>query len=146
MVAGLLADALSGGIAGFCTGIGNLAKDLREAITGEIPAAQRSIIEQKLMEMEFLLEKAQTDVNLVEARHPNIFVAGWRPFIGWVCGVAIAYNFVLNPLIIWISKLYGSQVVPPVLDVGSLMTLVLSLLGLGGMRSYEKRHQVVDKH
>jgi len=77
-------------------------------------------------------ELAQVELNKIEAAHRSIFVAGWRPFIGWVCGVALAENFVIFPII----KLFTEQV--PVMDTESLMKLVIAMLGLGGLRTYEK--------
>lgn len=85
---------------------------------------------------------AQVEVNKAEAQHRSIFVAGWRPFIGWTCGVALAYHFVLYPIIV-----FGLAVVPdvplqaeelPTFDMSSLMTVLMGMLGLGGLRTYEK--------
>ena len=81
------------------------------------------------------LMKAQIEVNKVEAASSNLFVAGWRPFIGWVCGVALAYNFVLRDLLVW---WVGQDQVPPALQMEHLMTVLVGMLGLGGMRTYEK--------
>jgi hypothetical protein len=81
---------------------------------------------------------AQIDVNKVEAASPNIFVAGWRPFIGWVCGVGVACQFVIGPLFTWIATLIRHPAPFPTLDLGTLMTLLLGMLGLGGLRTYEK--------
>jgi Holin of 3TMs, for gene-transfer release len=85
-----------------------------------------------------LWDKAQTDVNAVEAANPNIFVSGWRPFIAWVCGVALAFNY-LTPYIGWLVASVFHQLIPmpPKLD-GSLTELVTAMLGLAGMRSWEK--------
>jgi len=77
-------------------------------------------------------ELAQVELNKIEAAHRSIFVAGWRPFIGWVCGVALAENFILFPIL----KLFIEQV--PAMDTESLMKLVIAMLGLGGLRTYEK--------
>jgi len=68
--------------------IGGLGMEIRELIKG------KEIDPQQLIEL-------QSEINKVEAQHRTIFVAGWRPFIGWVCGVALAYNFVLRDLLIW---------------------------------------------
>ena len=81
------------------------------------------------------LAKGQLEINKAEATHKSIFVAGWRPFIGWVCGVALAYNFVIRDLFIWAMK---PEVVPPALQMEHLMTVLLGMLGLGGLRTYEK--------
>lgn len=83
-------------------------------------------------------DKQQNDVNAVEAANPNLFVAGWRPFIGWVCGVALAYQFVLVPILMWIALSLGYKPpMPPKLD-DTLWQLVFAMLGLGGLRTFEK--------
>ena len=81
---------------------------------------------------------AQIDVNKAEAQHRSIFVAGWRPFIGWICAVAMGYHFVLQPIIVFVLSANGVNYDLPEFDMGSLMTIVLGILGLGGMRSWEK--------
>ena len=81
---------------------------------------------------------AQIDVNKAEAAHRTVFVAGWRPFIGWTCGLALAYHFILQPIIVFTMSVNGLDYDLPEFDMGSLMTIVLGLLGLGGMRSFEK--------
>jgi hypothetical protein len=82
---------------------------------------------------------AQTDINKAEAQHRSIFVAGWRPFIGWTCGVALAYHFVVAPLILFGVGWAGAEIPDlPQFDMESLMTVLLGMLGLGGMRTFEK--------
>lgn len=81
---------------------------------------------------------AQIEVNKVEAQHRSVFVAGWRPFIGWTCAVAMAYHFVMQPIIVFSLSANGIDYSLPEFDMASLMTVVLGILGLGGMRSFEK--------
>ena len=82
---------------------------------------------------------AQTDINKAEAQHRSIFVAGWRPFIGWTCGVALAYHFVVAPLILFGAGWAGAEIPDlPQFDMESFMTVLLGMLGLGGMRTFEK--------
>lgn len=81
---------------------------------------------------------AQIDVNKAEALHRTVFVAGWRPFIGWTCGLALAYHFILQPIIVFAMSANGVAYDLPEFDMGSLMTIILGMLGLGGMRSFEK--------
>ncbi len=83
---------------------------------------------------------AQTEINKVEAAHASIFVAGWRPFIGWTSGVGIAYTFVAAPFIEFVARANGYVGEMPMPDMGQLMTLVLAMLGVGTMRSYDKIH------
>lgn len=79
----------------------------------------------------------QADVNKVEASHASVFVSGWRPFIGWVCGAALAYQFIGVNLIVWVCRLNHIDL-PPEMDMGDLITVLLGMLGIGGMRTYEK--------
>lgn len=84
---------------------------------------------------------AQVEVNKVEAAHKSLFVSGWRPFVGWVCGIAMAFNFIVVPLGAPIFLAYTSVQMQP-LDLDVMMPVLLGMLGLGGMRSYEKRNKV----
>jgi hypothetical protein len=77
-------------------------------------------------------------VNKVEAAHSSIFVSGWRPFIGWVCGIALAFQYLVRPFWIWAGAIWWPDVpVPPTLD-GMLWELVMGMLGIGGLRTIEK--------
>jgi hypothetical protein len=102
--------------------VSGLGLEIRELLKG------KEIDPQKLIEL-------QGEINKIEAQHRTIFVAGWRPFIGWVCGIALAYNFVLRDLLIWFI---GPEQVPPALQMEHLMTVLIGMLGLGGMRTFEK--------
>jgi hypothetical protein len=83
---------------------------------------------------------AQIEVNKAEAASGSVFKGGWRPFIGWVCGVAFAYHFVLQPFIVFVVAAAGVTIPDlPSFDMGSLMTVMMGMLGLGGLRSYEKK-------
>jgi hypothetical protein len=82
---------------------------------------------------------AQIEVNKAEAASGSIFKGGWRPFIGWVCGTAFAYHFVIQPLLIFIVALTGVEIPElPSFDMASLMTVLGGLLGLGSLRTFEK--------
>lgn len=83
-------------------------------------------------------DKAQTDVNAVEAANSNIFVSGWRPFIGWTCGLALAYQYVLAPLVMWMALTVGLKLAPPPRLDDTLWQLVFAMLGMGGLRTLEK--------
>jgi len=80
----------------------------------------------------------QLEVNKVEAASADPFVSRWRPFIGWVCGVAFASNFVLLPIVAALSALAGKPVSLPPLDMAEMLPVLLGMLGLGGMRTFEK--------
>ena len=85
------------------------------------------------------LAKGQLEINKTEAQHRSIFVAGWRPFVGWTCGVALAWHFVLAPFIMFFSAYFGVELPKlPTFDMESLLTVLMGMLGLGGLRTFEK--------
>jgi hypothetical protein len=89
------------------------------------------------------LALAQIEVNKAEAASGSLFKGGWRPFIGWVCGGAFAYHFVLQPVIVFAVLTAGVDLPPlPEFDMASLMTVMMGMLGLGGLRTYEKQRGI----
>tara|TARA_R100000935_G_scaffold46396_1_gene69770 strand:+ start:670 stop:1071 length:402 start_codon:yes stop_codon:yes gene_type:complete len=83
---------------------------------------------------------AQVEVNKAEAASGSLFKGGWRPFVGWICGIALLYHFILTPLILFGVGLSGATIPPlPEFDMSSLMTVLMGMLGLGGLRTYEKQ-------
>lgn len=89
----------------------------------------------------------QTDVDKIEAANPNLFIAGWRPFVGWVCGVGLAMSVILNPLLTWVSALFGHSITLPKLDDPLLQSTLAGMLGLGyGLRTLEKFKGVAGNH
>lgn len=137
----LIADLAAGGAKGLFSGIGSLAKDIRIAITGKDPEKIAEAIA-KAQEIEAAAAIAQTDINREEAKHPNWFVSGWRPFIGWTCGVALAFHYVASPFLVWLLSIINVSTEVPSLDMGALMTLLFGMLGLGAYRSYEKKQGI----
>lgn len=87
-------------------------------------------------ELQLMLK--QIEVNANEAKHPSVFVAGWRPFIGWVCGLALTWEFILQPILIHIYAVNGLIISMPSFDTAGLITVLTGMLGLGGLRTYEK--------
>lgn len=95
--------------------------------------AQKGSLEELNAEVKLLI--SQVDLNKVEAAHKSIFVAGWRPFVGWVCGFGLLYNVILAPFLdIWLTV--------PEVKADLLYPVLLGMLGLGGMRSFEKVKRV----
>jgi hypothetical protein len=84
------------------------------------------------------LAKGQLEINKIEAANTNIFISGWRSFIGWVCGVAFAYHFIAQPLLVFMCAIGGYKVDLPVFDMDALNTVLMGMLGLGGLRSFDK--------
>ena len=95
---------------------------------------------QALQEMQLALQadKNQTQIDQVEAQNPDLFVSGWRPFIGWVCGAAFAYHYIIQPLLAFIIVNTGGSVNLPAFDIRELTTVLMGMLGLGGLRTLEK--------
>ena len=81
---------------------------------------------------------AQVELNKVEAGHRSLFVAGWRPFIGWSCGLAMCFNFLIFPLASFVMAQTGYLVELPTLDMEQMMPVLMGMLGLGGLRTVEK--------
>jgi hypothetical protein len=84
---------------------------------------------------------AQLEINAKEAAHPSVWVSGWRPYYGWVGGTGFGYAVLLQPLLAWAARIKGWPE-PPVLDTELLMVVVGGLLGIGGLRTFEKRKGV----
>jgi hypothetical protein len=84
------------------------------------------------------LLKGQQAINLEEAKSQSWWVAGWRPYIGWACGSALVYHYILQPFLAFTLGAFHVTVILPSLDMGELMTILLGMLGLAGMRSYDK--------
>lgn len=105
-----------------------------KALAAQLKAeSQRALVDAQIKG-----ELAQIEVNKIEAQSASIFVAGWRPFIGWVCGSALAYQFVAAPIATWVATWAGFAVpTPPQLDA-VLWELVFGMLGMGTLRTFEK--------
>jgi hypothetical protein len=86
----------------------------------------------------------QIQTNTTEASNTNLFVSGWRPFVGWVCGTGVAYSFIVEPFAEFIAKIAGYTGAFPVLDMGNLMTLMMGMLGMGYLRTKEKLGGIAD--
>lgn len=107
-----------------------------------IPDPQQKLAaQQQLMGSLQAWDAQQVQIDTAEASSNSIFVAGWRPFIGWICGSAMAYKFILQPIIVLILLVSHSTFDPkllPVLDWSEMSTVLIGMLGLGGMKTYEK--------
>lgn len=103
----------------------------------------------KLLELslsgEFQQMVGQLEINKAEAQNPNVFVSGWRPFIGWMCGIGLFYSFLGYPILQWVAVTMKPGFIPPILVTDNLMELVLAMLGLGGLRTFEKIKNVASK-
>jgi len=95
-------------------------------------------MEQQLVTAANQAALAQVEVNKIEAAHSSVFVAGWRPSIGWVCAAGLAWAFVLAPIASWALVVLGIKADLPAIHTDYLLELVLAMLGIGGLRTFEK--------
>lgn len=153
-------ELLKGGISGLLSGAGDFATKIRTAITGKAVLTadqladlekltlqheaelgkQKAELDLALVQFDAKVNEQQTRLNEIEAQSPSLFKSGWRPSVGWICVAGLAYCFLLQPLFPWLIGFFRQQVPAlPSLDTGVLMTLLLGMLGLGGLRTWEKR-------
>lgn len=161
----IISELIAGGAAGLFQGIGTFAKDIRAAITGESvidPNKRAEILlnaqaleaasEKARMDYDAEMSKAQTAINAIEAQNASLFVAGWRPAVGWVCVSGLGYTFVFKPIFPWVvevvARLGGYTATLPVLPdiaMGDLIVLLGGMLGLGTLRTIDKIKGVGSK-
>ena len=103
-------------------------KLLQLAQTGELAA----------LAAETTLAQGQNEVNKVEAASSRLFVAGWRPFVGWICAAALGFQYIGRPMLAMVASMAGVPVEMPAIEAGELLPLLLGMLGLGGLRTVEK--------
>ena len=131
------------GIGAIIDSVGKVASDL---ITTD---KERIELELEGKRIDQATDLAQMEVNKTEAQNQNLFVAGWRPAVGWVGAAAMAYQFLLYPLLVWAwTWMQSEQIVPqevkppPMLDTEALWVILSGMLGIAGMRSFEKTRGV----
>lgn len=110
--------------------------------------AQKLAAQQQLMTSLQAWDLQQVQIDTEEAKSSSIFVSGWRPFIGWICGAAMAYKFIIQPFLVFIIVACGINFdvdMLPKLDWTEMSTVLFGMLGLGGMRTYEKVQGVTSK-
>ena len=141
------------GIGSIIESVGKVAGDL---YTTDKERLQMALEERKLdleeKKIDQATDLAQVDINKIEAASSSLFVAGWRPAVGWVGVLGLAYQFLGYPLMQWVWSFgQGCDIIPkglnppPDLQTDQLMTLLAGLLGFGGMRSFEKHKGVASK-
>jgi len=131
---GILSKIFGGGQAvDAVTAVGGV---LDELFTSKEEKLQAAIVMEKLRQQPAVLQAA---INKSESQHRSVFVAGWRPFIGWVCGIGFLYHYVLQPFMIFAAALIGLDLPPlPEFDMTALQTVLMGMLGLGALRTAEK--------
>jgi|WetSurMetagenome_2_1015567.scaffolds.fasta_scaffold113560_3 hypothetical protein len=124
-------------VGGIVSGIGETAIKIRQAITGIDPAKQTEL-NSLLANLESQANNAQVELNKTESNSNSLFKSSWRPFIGWSCGFSFAYNFLMLPLLNGLFALLKVSVILSPLDMTVMLPVLLGMLGLGSMRTYEK--------
>jgi len=132
--------------------IGPIAEVVNTILKRILPAEKMSEEERAKLEAQVTLELAKQDwqgilgqleINKEEAKSTNWFVAGWRPAVGWVCATAFAYHYVIQPTALFVIIATGVALPPlPTFEMESLLTVLLGMLGLGGLRTFEKYKEV----
>ena len=133
------------------TGIGeiaNLASNIANKFFPDKSQEEKDALALQIQQMTVASQEriAQMDVNKAEAANASTFVAGWRPFIGWVCGSAFAWTFILAPMVTYGAALAGHPLSLPALDLSQLSPVLMGMLGLGAMRTVEKVNGIKAGH
>lgn len=139
------------------SGLGTLAVKLRTAFTGKVDPETQAALEELSIQLDAAAAAGQVEVNKIEASSASVFVAGWRPFIGWICGISLGSYYIPQALIaaiLWATQCFiimyqatdlaavKLPVYPLLFDMGEIIGLVASLLGLAGMRSWDKKQAI----
>lgn len=125
------------------TGLGAIS-DLASNVINKI-WPDKSEAEKQQLAAAVMVVQGQLDINKVEAANPSVFVSGWRPMIGWVCGIACAWNWIGLPVSKIALELIGHPIQLSPADLGEMMPVLLGMLGLGGLRTLEKINGVAAK-
>jgi hypothetical protein len=126
-------------------GIGNKLIDHFFPDANQAAAAKLRLLEMQ-QNGDLQVMASQMDINKIEAANPSLFVSGWRPFIGWVCGISLTYAAIIEPVSRFIaSVMFKYSGAFPVIDTTLTLQILLGLLGLAGMRSWEKKEGVASK-
>lgn len=120
--------------------LGSIIKPVADIVDKAVVDKDKKLeLKHALREMEFELVSKQNEINIEEAKHRSVFVAGWRPFIGWVGGFSLAYYYIGHSLLEWIFLSFDSTFNAPTLpNATGLFPIILGMLGLGTMRSFDK--------
>ena len=125
------------GLAQILSAGGDAAVKLRTAITGDNPADALAKLQQELNATQ-ASDAGQNAVNLEEAKSENLFKSGWRPSVGWVCSVGLAWDVIGHPVATWACAIWAPSVVVPSIDTSVIVPMLGGLLGLGTLRTVEK--------
>jgi hypothetical protein len=125
------------------TGLGSISDLVNTAINKIWP--DKSEAEKQQLAAAVMVVQGQIDTNKVEAANPNVFVSGWRPFIGWVCGAACAWNWIGLPIAATALKFYQIDIPLSSANLSEMLPVLMGMLGLGALRTVEKINGVASK-
>lgn len=132
----ILGKLFAGGVGQVAQPVEAVGNVLDKLFTSDDERLDRAEALQRLAQQPQL---AQTEINKLEAQHRSVFVAGWRPAVGWICALAMGYQYVLRDLLAWALAVWAPAITPPpALALDAMMTVLMGLLGLGAMRTVEK--------
>ena len=124
-------------------GVGAVADLVNTAINRIWP--DKSDQEKQAIAAAVMVVQGQIDINKEEAKSPSVFVSGWRPFIGWICGLACAWNWIGLKIALFIAAYSGHALNMQPADIAEMMPVLLGMLGLGGLRTVEKINSVAAR-
>ena len=134
---GLLSDLIGGGAKGVIGGVADAVDRFVE--TPDEAAAHE--LKNKALDLSLALK--QMEVNAAEAQHRSVWVAGWRPAVGWTCAGALAWTFIVQPMLVYLLAIFSPETLaPPSVDLAGLYPVLMGMLGLGALRTYEKKQGV----
>lgn len=110
----------------------DIPEDQRGAVSAELDKAA------ELLQAQFDRSNLSVELNKIEAAHRSVFVAGWRPAVGWICAAGVGWAYLGHPVFLWAAAVWSPGLQPPAIHTDSLFELVLAMLGMAGLRSFEK--------
>ena len=129
---GLLVKLIGGGAVDAATGIANIVDKFVETDD------ERKAADLLLAKMAQRPGELQVELNKIEAGHRSLFVAGWRPALGWICALGLGFTFLINPMVQWATCMANECLPGPELPYNIMLELVIAMLGLAGLRTAEK--------
>ena len=126
--------------------VGSFAGQIRSAITGDASPDQKLKMVEDILTAIEAQDSGASAVNLEEAKSTNWFIAGWRPFVGWICAIGFAWCVIIYPLLLWAFSIWSPSVKIPAPDSGLIIPTLGGMLGLGTMRTVEKIQDAQSRH
>ena len=126
--------------------IGDAVQKLGKTAVETVAGVQGKLTPEQQATLDQAVSTAQSSIDQAEANSSNLFVAGWRPAVGWICGFALAFQYLLRPLAQWALVAFGSSLVLPQIDLGQMYPILIGMLGLTAARTVEKIQGAAGNH